>query len=134
MKYLGIDYGKKKIGLAISEGEIAEPFMILKANGLKDALGKMLKVVGDEQIDEVVVGVPESGDSRKITRNFIEHFKQIKAMKAVKIVEVEETLSSKRAQEIMVRLGISKSKREDEDSYAAAYILQGYLDNLTMSS
>lgn len=134
MKYLGIDYGKKKIGLAVSEGEMVEPFMIFQVSGLKDALGKVLGVVKDEKIDEVVIGVPESGESRKITKNFIAHFKKnIKAVKDIKLIEVEETLSSKRAQEMMVGLGIAKSKREDEDSYAAAYILQGYLDSIDLS-
>lgn len=127
MKYLGIDYGKKKIGLAISDGEIAEPFMILESFGLKDALNKVLKVVKEEGIEEVVVGMPESGEAKKITENFVRELG-----KDIKVMEVEETLSSKRAQKMMVDLDVPKEKRGDEDSYAAAYILQEYLD--TMSS
>ncbi|MBI2595174.1 Holliday junction resolvase RuvX [Candidatus Daviesbacteria bacterium] len=129
MKYLGIDYGKKKIGIAISEGEMAEPFMILEISSLKDALGKVIKIINDEGIEEVVIGMPESGEAKKITENFIELLS-----KHVKVIESEETLSSQKAQKMMADLGIPKNKRGDEDSYAAAYILQDYLDNLTMSS
>lgn len=123
MTYLGIDYGKTKIGLAISEGELASPLKVIKISALKDAIVKVSAVIKGEQIDQVVIGMPESGEARTITKEFV---KQLK--KEIDIVEVEETLTSQNAQAKMIAQGISKKKRQDEDSFAAAVILQNYLN------
>ena len=72
----------------------------------------------------MVVGLSESGESRNITKRFIEEIKK----NNLKIVEVEETLSSKRAIENMVDLGLSQKRRQSDDDYAASLILQEYLD------
>ncbi len=129
MKYLGIDYGKKKIGLSISEGITASPFKVLEVASLKDALEKIAQIIGAEGVDRVVIGMPESGEARSITQKFIFELKRIPSPRW-DIVEVEETLSSKNAATLMVDLGVSKSKRKKEDAVAAALLLQDYLDSL----
>ena len=45
MKYLGIDYGKKKIGLALSDGSLASSYGVITSNGLSDAVQKVQKVI-----------------------------------------------------------------------------------------
>ncbi len=45
MKYLGVDYGLKKIGLAVSEGTLASPLQILHVSGKEDALAKLQQVI-----------------------------------------------------------------------------------------
>lgn len=124
MKYLGVDYGKRKIGLSISEGLVATPLKVLEVASLKDALDKVMAVVKKEEIDELVIGVPEGGESQKLTRDFIS-----KICKYVKVVESEETLSSKKALELMIQSGVKKIDREREDAYSAAIILQNFLDS-----
>lgn len=126
MKYLGIDYGKKKIGLAYSEGELASPGEILAISGLSDAVKKVKAVIEKEEIKVVVVGMPESGEARDITDKFVEELKSV--MLDLEIVPAEETLSTQRGQEIMATLGVPKAKRKAEDAYAASLILQEYLD------
>ncbi len=123
MKYLGIDYGKHKIGLAISEGLTASPLMILQISGLKDAIAKVLAILKKENIDEVVVGVPESGQSYLLVKKFIKELEKVVVVK-----RAEETLSSKQALAKMIQLGLPKNKRQQEDSYAAVIILQNYLN------
>ena len=126
MKYLGVDYGLKKMGLAISEGINASPFKILEITSLKDALEKVSYVISSEEIDKVIIGVSESGESRKITLDFIKGLKG----KGIEVIEVEETLSSIEARERMVELGSSKKSRKKDDSVSASIILQNYLDSL----
>lgn len=123
MRYLGIDYGKKKVGLAISEGLTASPLKILEVSSLKDAINKVGSVIKAEGIELVVIGVPESGEARKIAEQFI-----LELGKQIKVAEVEETLSSKDARDQMLNLNLSKKVRLKEDSFAAANILQNYLD------
>lgn len=126
MKYLGIDYGKRKIGLAKSEGNLASPLKVVEISSLKDALNKVSQVVVREGSEKIIVGLSESGESRKITKAFIQEL--AKTLKGVEIVEVAETLSSSQAQSEMVRLGVGKNKRQQEDAFSAAIILQNFLD------
>lgn len=124
MKYLGIDYGKKKMGLAVSEGISATPYKVVFISGLGDALIKTKEIILKEGIDKIIVGMPESGDARNLAKKFCNSLK-----KEFDVLEYDETLSSFKAKQKMIDLGKPKSKRRTEDAYAAAEILQEYLDN-----
>lgn len=126
MKILGIDYGKKKVGLAISEGLSVSPFRILEITSLADALQQVIKIIQTEEIDKVIVGLAESGESKSMTEKFIKELK-----KNIEVTVVEETLSSHFADNQMKTLGIKKSKKGQNDAVAAAHILQEYLDATT---
>ena len=128
MRYLGIDYGLRKVGLAISEGQIASPFKVLEVSSLKDVLVKVMRVIEEQEIDRVVVGVPESGGSAKIVRSFIIALKKVTK---AEVIETEETLSSQDAKQLMIGLGLGQKKRGEEDAYAAALILQTFLNSLS---
>lgn len=123
MRYLGVDYGKKKVGLAISEGELAQELKTVAVNGLNDALAKVTQVIRAEKVDQLVVGMPESGEARNITQAFIKSISP-----TVKTVVVDETLTSQRARSLILGLNVSQSKSKDDDKTAAALILQDYLD------
>lgn len=125
MRYLGIDYGKKKIGLALSEGLTASPLKVIDVTSLKDAVTKIIHISRLENIDVLIVGLPESGESRKLVESFSKEAKK----EGLKIETVDETLSSKRALDDMINLNLSKKSRGREDAYSAALILQEYLDN-----
>lgn len=129
MRYLGIDYGKRKVGLAISEGKIASPFKVILVDALKDAVAKSSAIINKEEIDQVIIGLPESGEARKITQEFIKLLKNITPL-GCDIVVVEETLTTQHALNKMIELGVSKKKRIEEDAYSAAIILQNYLDQV----
>lgn len=124
MKYLGIDFGLKKIGLSISEGSLASPFGILHIKNKKDALKKIQQVVEKEKIDEIVIGLPESGIRSKV----LKFANKLKLIAIVKIVE--ETLTSHNAKKQMIESNLGKKERMEEDAYSAALILQDYLDSL----
>lgn len=129
MRYLGIDYGLRKVGLALSEGQIASPFKVLEVSGLKDALNKVEKIIKKEGVERVVVGVPESGQAENITKKFVKELK--KELKGqIEVIETEETLSSSDAKQFMIELGLGQKKRKEEDAYSAVLILQRFLNNL----
>lgn len=112
------------MGLALSEGLTSSPLKVLSIGSLEDALMKVRQVVEKEGVERVVVGVPESGEARKITENFINGLKPY-----VDVVEADETLSTQNAKKEMIELGKGKKSRGQEDAQAAAIILQEYLDN-----
>lgn len=130
MRYLGIDYGLKKMGLAISEGQIAAPFKVLEISGLNDAVSKTTHVIKKENIDRVVIGVPESGEAKTAVRKFISKLKESLKNKTVSVIEAPETLSSISAKNLMIDLGLGEKARQKEDAYAAAIILQDFLDSV----
>lgn len=124
MKNLGIDYGKKKIGLAIAEGMSASPYKVIEVSSLVDALQQIVRVIEKESIDQVIIGIAESGESKSMTEKFIKELE-----KKITVVQVEETLSSHFADKQMLEMGVQKSKKGQNDAVAAAFILQEYLDS-----
>ena len=130
MRYLGVDYGLKKVGLALSEGQIASPLKVLDVSGLNDAVSKIISVINKEEIERVIVGVPESGEAKSAVKKFISKLKIDLKKKLVSIIEAEETLSSQSAKELMIELGTKKKKRQQEDAYSASLILQNFLDSI----
>lgn len=123
MKYLGIDWGLKRVGLAISEGNIASPLTSLFITSLDDGVDKVIGVIKKEQIEEAVIGKPE-GEMGKAVYRAVQAFLK----KGVNLIEVDETLSTHDAKSFMLQSGFSKKARKEDNAVAAAIILQNYLD------
>ena len=130
MKYLGIDYGLKKVGLAVSEGQVASPLKVVAISSLKDGVEKVSHEIKKEEVQRVIVGVPE-GSTGKIVRNFVQELKKKYQTEPVQVIETEETLTSKDATNLMITLGTSQKDRQNEDAYSAMLILQQFLDTLS---
>jgi len=122
MKYLGVDFGIRRIGLAASEGNIASPLKVLEISSLNDAVVKMIQIIETENADQIIVGMPE-GKTGKLVKKFIKKLKE----NNIDIAEADETLSSKNATGLMVSIGIPKKKRATNDATAAAIILQNWM-------
>lgn len=127
MRILGIDYGRKKIGLAVGDTEtrLAEPHSVIRFNTAGERFEKVNQVVQVEQVEQVVVGVSE-GKMAQETKKFGEKLK--KKLK-IPVNFQDETLTTQEAQELSIKAGIKRNKRRMlEDAYSAALILQAYLD------
>ena len=81
MRILGIDYGAKRVGLALgdTESKIASPLMVVPNDGVALLFGRLRDIFAQEQIKHVVVGVPLSlrqpgaeNDQLRDVRNFID--------------------------------------------------------------
>lgn len=126
MAVLGIDYGSKRIGLALSDSEtkLARPFMtIANDDSLLHQLGL---ICSKESIDTIVVGLPRGLDGQdtaqtQITQRFVD---TLKAHQLIPVKTIDEAVTSELAKE---KLG-KDAKVEDIDMHAAAIILQDYLD------
>ncbi|MCL5784118.1 MAG: Holliday junction resolvase RuvX [Patescibacteria group bacterium] len=125
MKYLGVDFGLRKIGLAISEGELASPWQVLEVKGFSDAVEKISRIIEDNNFDKIVVGLPEGKMGQNVT-GFVSALRK----KGFEVETSDETLSSKKALTVMIEQGVRrKGRRREEDAYSAAGILQEYLDS-----
>lgn len=136
MRFLGIDYGSKKIGLATADSElkIAVPRPAIYYSDRQKLLEEIKKIVEKEGIGKIVVGLPLSFSFQETTisgevRGFAE---ELKKNVAVAIEFENEILSSKEAESersAILRKIKSRApqKQVDLDSQAAAIILESYL-------
>jgi putative Holliday junction resolvase len=125
MRILGIDYGKRKIGIALGDERLVEGLTVVRYEDEKKALEKIVKIIKKEKINEIVVGVSE-GQIGEESRKFGE-----KLGKKVNLPVhfQDETLTTQDAQALAITAGIKRKKRRAlEDAYSAALILQNYLD------
>jgi putative Holliday junction resolvase len=127
-RILGLDYGRKKIGIAVAEGSLAEPLIVVKFRSEVEALKKVGQVVQAEQIEQVIAGVSE-GEMAVQTREF---GKKLEEKLGIPVIFQDETLTTQEAQELAIKAGIKRKKRKKlEDAYSATLILQSYLDSPT---
>lgn len=119
---LCIDYGQKNLGLAIASGPLAEPFENLKVT--PKIYEKLHQVSKRLEVEKIVLGISE-GKMAVDTRKFAVKLKKVIPLP---IIFQDETLSTKRAIVKLKQTG-SKKIRKPKHSFAAALILQDYLDN-----
>jgi putative Holliday junction resolvase len=134
MRILGIDYGSKRVGLALgdTESRIASPLMVVPNDGAAQLFTRLRDLFAQEQIKHVVVGVPlslrqpgEENDQLREVRHFINGLAEL----GVEIFEENEMMSSGLAARQVQETG-KKGKRDD---LAAAVILQSWLDRKHVS-
>lgn len=125
MKAIGVDFGLKKIGIAYSEGKLAEPVKVLRGKSLEDLIAKTINEINRLEGSLVVVGISERESEQKAR----EFGKEIESRLGIEVRFEDETRSTKDAQQFAIAAGIGRKKRKDmEDAYAAAIILQNFLD------
>jgi putative Holliday junction resolvase len=126
--YLGIDWGKSKVGLAFSDGEtkIAFPYVTLKND--KRLVDEIVNIVDDLKITDVVIGV---SDSVKYKKEFKEEKKlgdTLEARAEISVKYQSEMFTTKTAEANLIEKGVKKIKRFDDEE-SARIILQEWLDN-----
>ena len=129
-RVLGIDFGTVRIGLALSdqEAKIAMPFKVVDAKG---AVPEILRIIEEEYVGTIVVGLPlnmdgSEGQSAVAARAFAESLDR----SGIPVYMFDERLTTVSAQRSM-REGSAKEResRSKVDKVAAAILLQAYLDS-----
>lgn len=124
MRYLGVDYGLRRVGLAASEGELSSPLTTIEVKNLQDATQKVSQFASINEFTKIVVGLPEG----KIGQTVLGFVKALKKL-GLDVETADETLSSQLATQQMIRSNIPQKARRRNDAEAAAIILQNYLDS-----
>lgn len=123
MKFLGIDYGTKKVGIAISnEAEtIAFPLRVILNN--KNLVDTIKKICDKEKTHKIIIGksINYKREPNKIFVEILAFQKKIKTEINIPTILYDETLTTQAAKQI-------QGKNNKLDASAAALILQGYLD------
>lgn len=126
MRLLGIDYGTKKVGLAVTDpsGFFPTPYGVLPSDDF--LVKKVSQLIADQGVERVVIGLPmdyKRGENDLTNR--VRKFGDILAQHSgVSVVYHDETLTSKEAERLVGR-------DEKYDARAAALILKSYIDQHT---
>jgi putative holliday junction resolvase len=134
MRYLAIDHGLKRTGLAICDASemMTSPLCVL--HGQRDIASKIAQILVKEEVEAVVVGLPLNMDgSEGIQAQKVRQFAgQLSRQVKVPIYLHDERLSSFGAQEKLGAMDLTEGRRRDLlDAVAAAEILQSFLDAKT---
>lgn len=133
-RILGIDFGSRRIGLALSDptGTLASPLPFLENTGLPEVTAKLKDLIRAHGVQTVVIGLPRNmdgtyGPAAQKVRDFIS---QIQPHLSAQIVARDERLSTAQASRDLSSFGLNqKELRKKVDSSAAALILQLHLDH-----
>lgn len=116
MSFLGIDFGQAKIGLALSDGELASPLPVLREKNPEKALSRVITLVSMNNVDKIVIGIP-SPDSIGAG----EFANKLERFTGLPVFRLDETMTT--------NIATKKTKKAAaEDSVVAAILLQEYLD------
>ena len=136
MRILGIDYGHRSIGLAISDenGSLARGLVVIPKNQWEK---KIPEIILEYQVQLLVVGIPKTMDNQegsqaKAILGFMEKLREVTGCI---ITRWDERLSSKLAERYLLSADLSRQKRKNIiDRLSAQIILQDYLDSQSQTS
>ena len=140
MRFVGLDIGEKRIGVAVSDvsGTLARPLGVLRPSGLDvDALDvvstEIARLAAEEDgLGEIVIGLPRrlDGSPTGMTPRVEQFARQLRAKTTLPVTLQDERLSSREAESrLALRDKDWRSRKAKLDAAAAAVILQDYLDS-----
>lgn len=132
-RILAIDFGEKRIGIAVTDPlrMFAQPLITLENN--ENFWQRFLKILSDYEVKLIILGYPlkESGEKTHATEKVEKFFTELTAKTNIEVLYRDERYSSGIAQQRIIETVKSKMKRRDKsliDKNAAAVILEDYLN------
>ena len=131
-KYIGIDYGQKKIGLSVTDDNKVFAFPLETVKNI-DFFDFIFDFTKENNVDKFIVGKPirMSGENSEIESEIIKFIKKLeKKFPNIPIVRFDERFTSKISKQIIMNSGVGKKNRRDKliiDKISASLILESYL-------
>ncbi|MFA0750480.1 MAG: hypothetical protein SLRJCFUN_000883 [Candidatus Fervidibacter sp.] len=132
-RILAVDYGEKRIGLAVSDelGITASPLMTLAKQSDEDAIRQIAQLASRLRVAQIVVGLPrrtdvKEGEMERKARAFAEKLQQTVQ---IPVVLFDERFTTRIAEQVLLEADLSRQKRKQvRDKLAAVVLLQSYLE------
>ena len=136
MRIMGLDYGTKTVGVAISDDMMitAQPVETIvreRANKLRKTYQRIEELISQNDVEKIVIGKPlnMNGTEGEMVQLMREFSQELSRRTGLEIIEVDERLTTSEADRILKETGVAISGRKEHiDKMAAAIILQTYLD------
>jgi putative Holliday junction resolvase len=137
-RVLAVDYGEKRIGLAVSDelGITASPLMTLTRRSDEEAIQQIAQLVSKLKVTQIVVGLPrrtdaQEGEMERKARAFAERLQQAVQ---VPVTLFDERFTTRIAEQVLLEADLSRRKRKQvRDRLAAVILLQSFLEAQRMS-
>ena len=135
VKVLSIDFGEKRIGLAVgdTESKIVSPLKTIKNCGYENNCNSIKLIVKEWGISRIIIGIPELYKGQEINKKIVNFGKILKKNLNLEVFFYNEDFSSNYAQaELAAQKKAGRKKKinkEEIDRIAAALILQSYFEN-----
>jgi len=126
-RILGIDYGTRRMGIAISDAAamLATPVSVEAVRSMEEAISVACRIARDRGVEKIVVGIPVNMNGTKAMQ-FIE---KLRVASGLPVDTTDERLSTSLVERMLLDADVSRSRRKEvRDKLAAQVILQGYLD------
>lgn len=139
MRILGLDYGSKTVGVAVSDplGLTAQRLDTIwrkQENKLRQTLARIKELVDEYQIEQIVLGYPKNMNNTVGERaeKALEFKEMLERRIGIPVIMWDERLTTVEADRTLIEAGVRRENRKQYlDGLAAVFILQGYLDSLT---
>ncbi len=138
MRILGLDYGSKTVGVAVSDplGLTAQRLDTIwrkQENKLRQTLARIKELVDEYQIEQIVLGYPKNMNNTVGERaeKALEFKEMLEKRTGLTVIMWDERLTTVEADRTLMEAGVRRENRKQYlDGLAAVFILQGYLDSL----
>ena len=138
MRILGLDYGSKTVGVAVSDplGFTAQGVEIIRRkseNKMRQTLARIEELIAQYQVEKIVLGLPKNMNNTLGDRaeKSLELKETMERRTGLPVVMWDERLTTVSANRVLMETGVRRENRKEHvDEIAAVFILQGYLDYL----
>ena len=139
MRIMGLDYGSKTVGVAVSDplGLTAQGIEIVRRKSeakLRQTLARIEEIAKEYSVEKIVLGFPKhmNNDIGERAEKSLEFKEMLERRTGLPVVMWDERLTTVEADRTMMETGIRRENRKEYvDMIAAVFILQGYLDYLS---
>ena len=136
MRIMGLDYGSKTIGVAVSDpmGLTAQGLEIIRReeeNKLRKSLRRIEELVKEYQVEEIVLGFPKNMNNTigERAQKSLQLKETLERRLGLPVIMWDERLTTVEADRTLIEAGVRReSRKKYVDMIAAVFILQGYLD------
>lgn len=137
MRILGLDYGSKTVGVAVSDpllitAQAVETIVRKDENKLRRTLARIEELIKEYEVEAVVLGLPKNmnnsvGDRALKTMDFKD---MVERRTGLSVILWDERLTTVSAEKVLIESNVRREHRKEYiDQIAAVFILQGYLDS-----
>ena len=140
MRILGLDYGSKTVGVAVSDplgltAQKVETIWCKQENKLRRTLARIEELIAEYEVEKIVLGFPKNMNNTVGERaeKALEFGEMLKKRTGLEVIMWDERLTTVEADRTLIEAGVRRENRKQYlDGIAAVFILQGYLDSLSV--
>jgi putative Holliday junction resolvase len=137
-RILAVDYGEKRIGLAVSDelGITASPLMTLARRSDDETVRQIAQLASKLRVTQIVVGLPRRTDAQEseMERKVKAFAEKLRQAISVPVVLFDERFTTRIAEQVLLEADLSRRKRKQvRDRLAAVILLQSFLEAQRMS-